>query len=102
MRVCLDCPTLVRTGSRCPACTRARDRARGSTAERGYGTEHRRIRAQLVAALSAGHALQCWRCGTTITRPDQFDVGHDDNNRAITRGPECRPCNRATAGRRPR
>lgn len=101
MRVCIDCPRLIPAGTRCTACARTRDRARGTPAQRGYGPEHRRIRTELVAALTSGHTLECWRCGATITHPAQFDVGHDDNDRTITRGPECRRCNRAsrTTGR---
>ena len=98
MRVCLDCPTLTPTGNRCPTCERQRDRARGTSTQRGYGAAHQKQRAALAAAQAAGETLTCWRCGKPITGP--FDLGHDDHDRTQYRGPEHPACNRATAGRR--
>ena len=103
-RVCPDCRAIfdpAATGSRagrCPACSRVRDRARGGREARGYGDDHRRIRADLVQRQAAGETLICWRCGLPIV--GAFHLGHDDRDRAVTRGPE-HPieCNLRAAGR---
>lgn len=92
MRVCLDCPTLITTGNRCPEHTPTRQ-------QRGYDTRHDRLRATYKARQDAGETFTCWRCGQPITGP--FDLGHDDTDRTIYRGPEHPHCNRATAGRIP-
>ena len=43
--------------------------------------------------------LTCWRCGDKILRGEPFDLGHDDDDRTITRGPEhANRCNRRAAG----
>ena len=86
-------------GSRCPEHTRARDRARGTTAQRGYGTAHQRLRRALVPLVQAGR-VTCWRCGLPIDPSEPWDLGHDDHDRTITRGPEhANTCNRSAAGR---
>lgn len=98
MRVCIDCPTLITTGTRCPTCQRQHERARGTRQQRGYDTHHDRERARWATRQAAGETLTCWRCGLPITGP--FDLGHDDTDRSIHRGPEHPACNRATATRR--
>ena len=98
MRVCLDCPNLTTTGNRCPTHQRERERARGTSTQRGYGYAHHQKRAALAAAQAAGETFTCWRCGQPITGP--FDLGHDDTDRTIYRGPEHPACNRATASRK--
>ena len=92
----VPCPPGV---SRCPEHTRARDRARGTTAQRGYGTSHQRLRRALSPIVQAGRAT-CWRCGLPIAPDEAWDLGHDDEDRTITRGPEhAYTCNRSAAGR---
>ena len=92
------CASLVTaSSSRCPAHARAKDRARGTRHERGYGADHDRLRRQWAIIVATG-AVTCWRCGVLL-HPDAFDLGHDDHDRSQYAGPECRPCNRATAGR---
>lgn len=71
---------------------------RGNTTARGYGSHHQRTRAQWAPHVAAG-LVDCWRCGKRIPPGAPWDLGHDDHNRAIYRGPEHRGCNRATAGR---
>ena len=70
-----------------------------STTARGYGAAHQRERAKWKPRVDAG-MVNCWRCGRWLDPRLPWDLGHDDNDRRIYRGPECRPCNRATAGRR--
>jgi 5-methylcytosine-specific restriction enzyme A len=48
MTRCLGCGTRTQ-GSRCATCTRRRDHARGTTTERGYGSEHQRRARQAIA-----------------------------------------------------
>lgn len=75
----------------------ARQRAL-STTERGYGSAHQRERAKWKRVVEAGQA-NCWRCGAWLDPSQPFDLGHDDIDRSIYRGPECRPCNRAAGAR---
>ena len=99
MRVCLDCPTLIPTGNRCPTHRRAKEQQRGTSTARGYDSTHRALRADYAARMATGETFTCWRCGDPITGP--FDLGHDDNDRTRYRGPEHPSCNRATSSRRP-
>jgi hypothetical protein len=76
------------------------------TAARGYGGRHQATRRQLEALVASGRA-HCARCGLPIREGQQWDLGHDDNDRSRYVGPEhrnARDCkfggNRATAGRR--
>ena len=105
LRVCAepDCPELIKAGTRDGRCTthrRAKNRARGSSTQRGYGTQHQKLRAHWQRRLDNGEPIQCWRCGQPIN-PDAWDLGHTDSRTGYA-GPECRPCNRATAPRKGR
>lgn len=71
----------------------------GRTTARGYGWEHQKKRAQYVRQQKEEGYLTCWRCGVMIPDGEPFDLGHDDVDRSVTRGPECVPCNRATSSR---
>lgn len=79
MRRCLTCNKLydldTAPGRRCPGCQqatdRARDKARGSPAQRGYGAEHRR---KAKAVLDG--AQQCCYCGGSPTPDDPFVACH--------------------------
>lgn len=98
LKVCAEagCPVLTRT-TRCVDHTRERDRARGSSTARGYGSKHQAIRRDLQLRMEAGETFTCWRCGSTID-PDAWDLGHRDDREGYA-GPECVPCNRAVSGR---
>lgn len=81
---------------------------RATTAARGYGAAHQRKRAEVKREVVDPGNGYCWRCDGWIdpTLRDEYgreiwDLGHDDNDRTVYRGPECRDCNRATHGRRP-
>jgi hypothetical protein len=99
LKVCAEpgCPTLTKT-TRCLDCTRAKDRERGTSGERGYDYAHQRLRRNYQIRMESGEVFQCWRCGREID-PDAWHLGHDDHNRGTYRGPECVPCNTAVAGR---
>jgi hypothetical protein len=105
VRVCSQpgCPRLVKAGAYrglCDEHRKARDKARGTRQQRGYGAEHQRFRAKYVQAIKDGQTVLCWRCGQPIKDPDDLHLGHDDNDRSITRGPEhSRRCNLSAAGR---
>jgi hypothetical protein len=95
------CPTraLVRatTGSkqasRCPTCQAGWQARRGTTTQRGYGAEHQRLRAQLIAVYQPTDL--CWRCNRPLgPNPDLLDLGHTDDRRRYS-GLEHADCNRA-------
>ena len=75
-----------------------RDWTRPNSYRRGYTRDHRQLRKQWERYVNAG-GVTCWRCGKTIERRSEWDLGHDDYDRTIYRGPEHRACNRATKGR---
>jgi hypothetical protein len=84
----------------------------GSTTARGYGWKHQKNRARYAPTVNAGRAT-CWRCQRPIQAPAPghtckpgcraascWDVGHDDHDRSITRGPEHRHRNAHCLGNR--
>lgn len=102
LRPCLEpgCPALIQPGTtRCPAHARERDRARPTPTQRGYDAPHRAQRRQWRARIDSGETVNCWRCGERIEPHSPFDLGHDDHDRSVTRGPEHVACNRATNSR---
>lgn len=98
MRVCAEpgCPTLT-TSTRCPSHTRAKDKARGTRQERGYGAEHKAERKRWEPIVATG-GVRCWRCEVLLDPKLPWDLGHKDDRSGYA-GPECVRCNRATAGR---
>ena len=65
--------------------------------ERGYGYQHKKLRASLAPRVDAG-LIDCWRCGQRIKAGEPWDLGHNEDRTAY-RGAECLKCNRATNGR---
>lgn len=63
----------------------------GSSAERGYGTAHQRLRRQLMAKWRPGDP--CARCGRPMWDKKAIDLGHTDD-RTGYRGLEHSFCNR--------
>lgn len=93
------CPELVQRG-KCSTCTAAVDAARGTPEQRGYDKAHRSRRRQAAPQVATG-TVRCWRCGELIAPGEEWDLGHDDEDRSVTRGPEHRGrCNRAAAARK--
>lgn len=72
---------------------------KGSTTARGYGHKHQRERRRWVPIVKAGEAY-CWRCGGPILPDSEWDLGHDDDDRSVYRGPEHPKCNRAAGARK--
>lgn len=91
-RVCAEpgCPK-VQTESRCPA------HARPTAHRRGYNHSHKVLRAAYQRRMDADETFTCWRCFKPLD-PRSWDLGHRDD-RSGYEGPECLPCNRATARR---
>ncbi len=75
-------------------------RRKPNTTERGYGSNHQRLRKRLAPSVERGE-VTCWRCGKWIRPGTPWDLGHDDYDRSITRGAEHARCNRSTTGRKP-
>jgi hypothetical protein len=73
-----------------------------STAARGYGWRHQRLRAALLATYRPTDL--CWRCSLPLgSDPQLLDLGHVDGDKTRYRGLEHASCNRATnRGRRGR
>ena len=99
MKRCPRCPRLIPRSARyCVACLAGYEAERGTPAQRGYGTAHRRLRAAYQRRMDAGEVILCARCGKPVD-PSAWDLGHTDDRTAWT-GPEHpRECNRAAAGR---
>jgi hypothetical protein len=64
-----------------------------------YPGSHQAIRRALAPQVAAG-TVTCWRCGQLIRPGEPWDLGHDDHDRSIYRGPEhAGRCNRAAGAR---
>lgn len=61
--------------------------SKGTTSERGYGPDHRKLRKQLEPLVASGQAI-CWRCSRRLKPGQKWDLGHADEDRTIYRGPE--------------
>ena len=104
-RFCMDCGALFdresAPGLRCPACQPAATRQRQKrppSGQRGYGADHRKLRARLIAAFRPGQP--CARCGQPIATTKDAQLGHDDADRTQYRGLEHVRCNESTSTRR--
>jgi len=99
MRICAQrgCPKI--TDKRyCAAHAAAHEAKRGTPAQRGYGTAHRRKRASLAEVVARGD-VPCARCGKPILPGDQWALDHDDEDRAQYLGPSHKRCNDSAGGK---
>jgi hypothetical protein len=71
---------------------------RGSTSERGYGTNHMRERATWKPLVERGE-VACARCGRFIAPGSKWHLGHDHLSGGYV-GPEHARCNIAERNRR--
>lgn len=71
----------------------------GTTASRGYGSRHQRLRRQWDTTVQRGEA-HCWRCHTWLPPGQPWHLGHDPVDRSVYRGPECPRCNTSDAAKR--
>jgi hypothetical protein len=96
-RMCRDCRLQwpVISGSK-PAAKAAR-KSQSGTRLRGYGADHKRLRAIWAKVVESGDAY-CARCGKWISPGSPWDLGHDDKDRTKYKGPEHRKCNRGAPG----
>ena len=98
-RVCLEpgCPELIDQGaSRCVDHERARDKARGTSTERGYGADHIKLRADL-APKAIGKI--CHFCNEPMLPGQPLALDHTED-RTGYRGMVHTGCNAADGGRR--
>lgn len=91
------CPVaalVTRGTTRCPACSAVRDKARGTSRERGYDATYE------AAKRKPGYvtATHCTNCGEVFTPDNPKTAGHiksireyGPNDEGIT--PQCRRCN---------
>lgn len=63
-----------------------------SSDKRGYGKEHRQLRAKWRPIVEAGGVI-CWRCDLEIMQGQEWHLGHADDNRQEYKGPEHKGCN---------
>ena len=100
MKVCAEpgCPNL-QPETRCLNHRREYERVRGTRQQRGYDAAHEAERKRWEPIVATG-GVRCWRCQAPLDPSEPWDLGHDDHDRAIYRGPECLRCNRAAAPRR--
>lgn len=101
-RPCLDCPTVIASGSRCAACKARRERGRGTKRERGYNAPYYAARRHYEQRMAAGEVFTCWRCAELgrphLVDPKTWHLGHDNADRSVIRGPQCPASNLATGG----
>jgi hypothetical protein len=74
---CLDCGTPTRNGSRCPACERAHDQARGTREQRGYGKAHIAERERQLAQWSPGQPCAIGR--EPVWDKSLLDLAHNES-----------------------
>ena len=98
-RFCLDCGKPYDRdkvpGSRCITCQRKqyrqRDQQRGNATQRGYDSQHRKIRQQLLASFEPGQP--CAHCGKPLWSKRNLDLAHTAD-RTGWRGLAHAECNR--------
>lgn len=102
LKVCAQpgCPELT-DKRHCPDCASAYERQRGTRQQRGYTSQHDRLRARWKPRVELGqvdcHALTCLHTTRRIHLGMAWDLGHTPDRTAWT-GPEHERCNRSAGG----
>jgi len=92
------CAELVSGAGRCPTHAREADKARGKTYDRGYDRAHVQKRKREARTVASGTA-ECWSCGQRISPFEPFHLGHCEDDRNVTHGPEHPGCNLGHRGK---
>lgn len=100
LRVCAEpgCPELVEPGvrdGRCDEHRRAKDRARGTRQQRGYGAEHDAMKATIADA----YGQTCHLCGERMWPHQKLEPDHTED-RTGYRGWAHASCNHRDGARR--
>jgi len=78
-----------------------RRRQQPTTVEKGYGAQHKAVRAQMKRLVDSGYAI-CHRCGRWIDPREPWHAGHADVPNAkrlgIYAGPEHAACSHESGG----
>jgi len=74
-----------------------RDKTRGTTSQRGYGTAHQKLRRTWLHRISTEN-IHCSRCDKPINPNDNWDLDHT-NDRTGYNGPAHAHCNRGATPR---
>lgn len=85
------CPAIT-AASLCTEHARAADRARGTSAQRGYGTPHVNARKAMARLVATGN-VRCARCHQPNPSGADWHLDHDDNDRTKYIGASCAHCN---------
>lgn len=94
------CPTILTGGERrCAKHAREYEQQRGTRQQRGYDTNHDRLRAHHQARIDRGEDVRCVTCDVRLTGR-AWQLGHDHERGFGYIGPQCVPCNTADGGRR--
>lgn len=96
--LCDGCRNAPRHRDRSDEYRRERERERPSSAARGYGSKHKKLREEWRLAVETGE-IECARCGELIAPGQDWHLGHDDFNRSVYSGPEHAACNIAASNR---
>lgn len=72
-------------------------RTNGTTAQRGYGGQHQKLR---TALLPFAYGQPCGRCGQPMLPGQKLELDHDDHDRTLYRGMAHARCNRAAGARK--
>ena len=101
VRPCPRCSELVPSGEWVRHQQAHRNAGKPKTSQRGYGTEHQRLREHYRRQIELGVVVVCPRCHERIWPGQKWDLGHvDGTDKKVYSGPEHAGCNKATAAYR--
>lgn len=91
-----SCPELCTT-RRCPECTAKTEQRRGTRQQRGYTSQHDRLRARWKPRVEQGQ-VDCARCNQRIHLGQLWHLDHTDDRTGYL-GPSHQACNTSAGGR---